>query len=84
MAVTGTQWDKLRELTHKLKAMTAVGAQPLEPKPVLHGADAIVIHIEVCGRHGVGRHVQMSRNSAISLYGYPTRTRAGTPCSAAC
>jgi hypothetical protein len=60
MAVTTqTQWNRLSELAGKLNAMTADSAPPLQPKPVLHGADAIVIHIEVCGRHGVGRHVQM-------------------------
>ncbi|MGA2771777.1 MAG: hypothetical protein ABSG26_13270 [Bryobacteraceae bacterium] len=60
MAVTiDTQWDNLRELAHKLNAMTADSARPLEPKPVLHGADAIVTHVEVCGCHGVGQLVQM-------------------------
>ena len=32
---------------------------PSLPGPVLSGADVIVSHIEVCGRHGVGRLLQM-------------------------
>jgi hypothetical protein len=60
MAVpTDTHWEHLRELADQLNAMTADGARSLEPKPVLHDADAIVTHVEVCGCHGVGRHVQM-------------------------
>ena len=37
----------------------AGGARPLEPKPILHDADASVTHGEVCGCHGVGRLVEM-------------------------
>jgi hypothetical protein len=60
MAVTThVQWDNLRELADKLNAMTADSARLLQPKPVLYDADAIVTHIEICGRHGVGRLVQM-------------------------
>jgi len=39
--------------------MTADSAWSLEPKLILRDADAIITHIEVCGRHGVGRLVQM-------------------------
>src|ERR1035437_3553670 len=60
MAVpTNTHWEDLRELAGKLNAMTADSAWSLEPKPILRDADAIITHIEVCGRHGVGRLVQM-------------------------
>jgi hypothetical protein len=52
--------NHLRELSDKLNAMTAdVGTSlDAEPRPALHGADAIVTHVEVCGCHGVGRLVQ--------------------------
>jgi len=60
MAVTThPQWDNLRELADRLNVMTADSARLLEPKPILHDADAIVTHVEVCGCHGVGRLVQM-------------------------
>ena len=60
MAVpTDTHWKHLRELADQLNAVTADSAWSLEPKPILHDADAIVTHVEVCGRHGVGRLVQM-------------------------
>jgi hypothetical protein len=53
-------WTTLRDLTARLNAVTREAApEPDREEIVLRDADAIITHIEVNDRHGVGKLVQM-------------------------